>query len=643
VEAFADNAGHNRHLEIPIYYSPEDSAFDHCWKGLRIYANGPFQEKMLTRILEKAHRAFRDAPSTSTFVILVPAWYLTATTQRLVDKFTVLKTIPKGTRAYTATGGVDKGPTRWDTIVLGLNAGPQAPSNLPPAPAHTLAELQVPTTWATAYLADPDYSTLYTALDTGLLSDEERHAEGLRLVAGRIEHNGKVILPGPLVDSVIRLYHINPYYGHFGVTKTCAFLGRYFFLEHLRDHVTRVLRLCHVCQAVKYDRRRKQGILRSMPIPRHRWCDIHIDWMTEFPLTPAGHDRILTIVDRLTKRVHLVPTKATDTVEDLWSHFVKGHVRLHGLPVSITSDRDILIDNAIWKGLCARLGVECRLTVTGRAQANGQAEALNKSAKMLLQTLVVGCPSDLYWDDYLVYVEIAINNSVNASTGYSPFFVDLGYHPTFPGDVAWWSKDRESELFEQFVGRLKRLLDTTQGRLQKAVDVQQTKFNRSHRPEDSYSVDEFVWLICPESRNPQAIDTPKYGPYRIVKKKHPVYELDMTVDKWRGKPTFNSNDSFRRYVPDPRALVRPFLALPRTVAKKTLDDTYDVEVILGHRSCPDSRTPQLQYLVKWVDCDHQANTWEPLKHLVSKTGKGPTLVNEALLVYCRTHGLPPPS
>ena len=37
--------------------------------------------------------------------------------------------------------------------------------------------------------------------------------------------------------------------------------------------------------------------------------------------------------------------------------------------------------------------------------------------------------------DHLRHVEFALNNSVNASTGVSPFYMCLGYHPRTPGSV----------------------------------------------------------------------------------------------------------------------------------------------------------------------------------------------------------------
>ena len=46
------------------------------------------------------------------------------------------------------------------------------------------------------------------------------------------------------------------------------------------------------------------------------------------------------IVDRLTKSTHFLPVNVEDSLEKLVELYVDEIVRLHGVPVSIVSDRD---------------------------------------------------------------------------------------------------------------------------------------------------------------------------------------------------------------------------------------------------------------------------------------------------------------
>lgn len=55
------------------------------------------------------------------------------------------------------------------------------------------------------------------------------------------------------------------------------------------------------------------------------------------------------IVDRLIKSAHLIPFKKGMKFNDMAKIFVKEVTRLHGMPVSIVSDRDNRFVSLFWK------------------------------------------------------------------------------------------------------------------------------------------------------------------------------------------------------------------------------------------------------------------------------------------------------
>ena len=65
-----------------------------------------------------------------------------------------------------------------------------------------------------------------------------------------------------------------------------------------------------------------------------------MDFITKLPKTTGGLDTIWVIVDRLTKSVHFLPIKDTDKMEKLTKMYIREIVQLHGVPISIISDRD---------------------------------------------------------------------------------------------------------------------------------------------------------------------------------------------------------------------------------------------------------------------------------------------------------------
>ena len=96
---------------------------------------------------------------------------------------------------------------------------------------------------------------------------------------------------------------------------------------------------CTVCQMEKSDHTLAKGKLQSTHIPKTKWSEISIDFITDLPLTANNRDTILVTVDKATRMVHLAPCRknitATGTAQLLWNIVI----RYHGIPPAIFSDR----------------------------------------------------------------------------------------------------------------------------------------------------------------------------------------------------------------------------------------------------------------------------------------------------------------
>ncbi|XP_070058089.1 uncharacterized protein [Nicotiana tomentosiformis] len=80
-------------------------------------------------------------------------------------------------------------------------------------------------------------------------------------------------------------------------------------------------------------------IMEAMEIPTWKWKVINMDFIVGLPRTQRKFDPIWVIVDRLTKLAHLLPVRTTYSAEDYARLYIKEIVRLHGVPISIISDR----------------------------------------------------------------------------------------------------------------------------------------------------------------------------------------------------------------------------------------------------------------------------------------------------------------
>jgi len=73
-----------------------------------------------------------------------------------------------------------------------------------------------------------------------------------------------------------------------------------------------------------------------------------MDFVGPFPPS-EGFDYMWVVLCRLTSMVHLVPVNTTIRASQLACVYVKEIVRLHGLPETIVSDRDVKFTSAFWR------------------------------------------------------------------------------------------------------------------------------------------------------------------------------------------------------------------------------------------------------------------------------------------------------
>ena len=83
------------------------------------------------------------------------------------------------------------------------------------------------------------------------------------------------------------------------------------------------------------------GLLNPPLIPQWKWDNITMDFVSGLPLTQQKHDSIWVIVDKLTKSAHFIPVRMDYSMDRLAKLYVKEIVQLHGIPLSIVSDRDL--------------------------------------------------------------------------------------------------------------------------------------------------------------------------------------------------------------------------------------------------------------------------------------------------------------
>ena len=99
-----------------------------------------------------------------------------------------------------------------------------------------------------------------------------------------------------------------------------------------------------------------------------------MDFVTHLPRTSRGRDTVWVIVDQLTKSTHFLIVRMTFTLENFGRLYIREIVRLHGVQISIVSDRDPRLIAHFWKSLQRAMGTYLMMNTTFLPQTDDQSE-----------------------------------------------------------------------------------------------------------------------------------------------------------------------------------------------------------------------------------------------------------------------------
>ena len=142
----------------------------------------------------------------------------------------------------------------------------------------------------------------------------------------------------------------------------------------MKIDVSEFVTKCLVCQKVKAEHQVPSGFLQPIRIPEWKWDQITMDFLVGLPLTRRKHDSVWAIVNRLTKSAYFLPVRTDYSLDKLTELYIKEIVRLHGIPISIISDRDLRFTSRFWGKLQEALGTRLNFSTAFNPQTDGQSE-----------------------------------------------------------------------------------------------------------------------------------------------------------------------------------------------------------------------------------------------------------------------------
>ncbi|KAJ9511114.1 hypothetical protein QJQ45_013190 [Haematococcus lacustris] len=256
----------------------------------------------------------------------------------------------------------------------------------------------------------------------------------LRVIDGRLytaSEPPRLYVPAsPLRSQLLHEAHDAVTSAHLGRAKTLERLQRHFYWPQMEQTVREYVRTCDQCQRNKATNQVPPGLLQPLPIPNRNWQHVSMDFIGPLPPTSHGYDMVVTVVDKLSKMLHLIPTTATATAPDIAKLFFDHVFKHHGLPEAIVSDRDPKFTSDFWTSLFHLTGTRLLMSSAYHPQTDGQSERANRTVEDMLRPYLNHYKTD--WDEHLAAVEFAYNSSTHVGTGFSPFYLNYGHHPRTP-------------------------------------------------------------------------------------------------------------------------------------------------------------------------------------------------------------------
>ena len=144
---------------------------------------------------------------------------------------------------------------------------------------------------------------------------------------------------GELRQHILSEAHNSRYFIHQSATKMYRYLREVYWRNGMKRDIADFVSKCPNCQQVKVEHQKPGGMTQEIDIPTWKWNVIHMDFIKGLCYTRRQPDSIWVIVGKMTKSSRFLAVKSLDSEDEYLMLYINEIMRLHGVPLSIISDR----------------------------------------------------------------------------------------------------------------------------------------------------------------------------------------------------------------------------------------------------------------------------------------------------------------
>ncbi|XP_056850592.1 uncharacterized protein LOC108827423 [Raphanus sativus] len=428
--------------------------------------------------------------------------------------------------------------------------------------------------------------------------------------SGMFMYRNRICVPSDelLRKEILRQAHHSRFSIHPGNTKMYRDLKRYYHWPGMKKDVATFVSQCQTCQLVKAEHQVPSGLLQNLPLPEWKWDMVTMDFVLGLPTTSGGKNAIWVIVDRLTKSAHFLAVKKNDGASQLAQIYIDEIVRLHGVPVSIVSDRDVKFTSIFWGAFQKALGTKVHMSTAYHPQTDGQSERTIQTLEDMLRACVLDWGGS--WAKYLPLAEFAYNNNYHSSIKMAPYEALYGRPCRTP--LCWTEVGERREIEPAMVQETVEQVEMLKRRLKEAHDRQKSYADK-RRKDLEFQVGDLVYLKMrtfqggSKTRKLKKLKPRYMGPFPILERIGAVaYRLNLSAELSDFHDVFHVS-VLRKVVREPELILQQ---PPSDLGKDLCAPCKPVE-ILDRQMKTDKGMMTMLVKVRWERDGIQEETWEP--------------------------------
>ena len=210
---------------------------------------------------------------------------------------------------------------------------------------------------------------------------------------GVLKFRDRIVVPRnvDLKKEILEEAHHSKYTIHPDSNKMYQDFKKLYYWDNMKKEIAQTVQTCINCQQVKTEHQKPSELLQPLEIPKWKWKrkNITMNFVSRLPRSKKVCDAIWVIVDRLTKSAHFLPINMKYSLEKLAKLYLDEIVRLHGVSISIVSDRDPRFVSRFWKQMQRVLGTKLSLSTTYHPQIDRQSERTIQTLEDMLRACVM--------------------------------------------------------------------------------------------------------------------------------------------------------------------------------------------------------------------------------------------------------------